>query len=252
MGLGSIAPMPEMPLEIRRVVLLVPSSGLSLLRAFHAAEIFLSLSSTHAFFYNHFVSVHMAFVRVRRGDSKVVDSRSDWRSLSKNLMVRGAREDDPDAELMVSAIVPNYALTLAPLHLTELKLRPQESAQMCQAPKDIVRRLGGWMEKVFYGANLANTDRTAIMLPDEPSRPMKSKSSTPLLACPAKALSSRCEDDTRFSAVSRGSGAPESPFRQRFKNGTSVFDQSLEVMSQSGRKGGAPLVGRVKLVMVNR
>ena len=239
-----------MPLDIRRVVLLVPASGLSLLREFHAPEVYLALSGTVDPFDNHFVSVHMAFVRVRRGEGNAEDGGNGWRSLSEHLMVRDTREDDPDAELMVSANVPTYALTMARPSLTELQLRPQESAEIILAPKDVIRRLGGRMWKVFYGADLANKDRTAVLTPDGPSRPSKGASSTPPLACPKESLSSRCEN-TPFSTVMRGSGAPETPTLERSINGEAVIDQSLELMSQPGCGGGGPLVGRVTLVMGN-
>lgn len=61
------------PLDSRRVVLLVPQSGISLLRAFVAPEAFLSLADKRRVFDNHFVSIHMAYVRVRRGTSDLSD-----------------------------------------------------------------------------------------------------------------------------------------------------------------------------------
>ncbi|CAM9211239.1 unnamed protein product, partial [Laminaria digitata] len=254
LGLAPIAQVSlSMPVDTRRVVLLVPASGLSLLREFNVPEVYLGLTGTLSGFDNHFVSVHMAFVRVRRGGSTAEDGTNDWRSLNRHLMVRDTREDDTDAELMVSAIIPTYALTLAPLHLTQLQLRPRDSAEMFHAPKDVMRRLGGMMMKCFYGADLANKDRTAILTPDENPWFSKGGATTPPLPCPKAAVSSRCAKDTPFpAAVSGGSGAPESPFLQRSKNGGSVIDQSLEVMSQPGRRTGAPLVCRVTLVMVNR
>lgn len=240
-----------MPLDTRRVVLLVPTSGLSLLREFTAPEVYLALSGTQASFDNHYVSVHMAFVRVRRGGSKVGDDGSGWRSLSKHLSVRDTREDDPDAELMVSTIIPTFALTLAPLSLTQLQLRPCESVRTEQASEDVLRRLGGVFQMVFYGADLANKDRAAILTPDGPSGPSKGCPSTSSLSCPKTAVSSRREEDTPLSAGTGWSGAPEPPFFQRSMNGVSVIDQSLELKTQPGHGRDAPLAGRVTLVMVN-
>lgn len=252
LGLAPIALAPlSIPRDTLRVVLLVPASGLSLLREFNVPEVYLALSGTRSAFDNHFVSVHMAFVRVRRGVSEIEDDGHDWRSLSKNLMVRDTREDDPDAELMVSTIIPTYALTLAPPSLTQLQLRPADSAEMFQAPEEVVRRLGGQMRKVFYGADLADKDRTAILTSGGPSRPLKGGLSTPPLACPKTAVSSRCEKDTPLSAGAGQSRTPEPPSLQRCRNGASVVDQSLELMSQPGRGRNTLLVGRVTLVMVN-
>lgn len=253
MGLVPIplATMRAIPVDTRRVVLLVPSSGLSLLRAFRLPEIYLALSGEPLTFDNHFMSVHTAFVRVHRGESKVENDGHDWRSLSKNLAVRDTREDDLDAELMASAIVPTYALMMAPPDLTRLQLRPRDSVETLQAPKDIIARLGGKIWKMFYGSNLANKDRTAILTPGEPAWPCKGSLSSPPLACPKKLVSSWCEGVTYLSSTTGGSGIPESPSLQRSIHGKSVIDQSLELVSQPGHRKEASLAGRVKLVMVN-
>lgn len=254
-----LAPIPRISLNIppdtRRVVLLVPSSRLSLLRQFDISEVFLALTGTVAKFDNQFVSVHMAFVRVRRGGREVKDDRSDrndWRSLTQHLKVRDAREGDLEAELMVSAIVPIYALTMAPPCLTELQLRLQESEEVFQAPAHVKRRLGWQMMKVIYGADLNNEDNTAILTPGEPSVPWEGRYSSPSLACPKHAVSSRCEQDTVNSPVVRRSGSPESTYLQPFAYGKSQVKQSFEVISQPGCGRKASFAGRVTLVMCNK
>lgn len=96
---GTMLPVPR---DLRRVVLLVPKSGLSLLRAFTQPELYLALSGTLEPFENFFVSVHTVFVRVRRGSKYRGQEDIDvWRSLNSHLMVRDTWEQDPEAELMV-------------------------------------------------------------------------------------------------------------------------------------------------------
>lgn len=169
-----------MPLDTRRVVLLVPKSGISLIRAFKSSELYLALSGTLASFDNHFVSVHTVFVRVRRGSGYRQEVHEGWSSLNDHLMVRDSREDDPEAELMVSAVVPTFALMMAPPALTELQLRPRDSVEFYSAPKDIMRRFGGQLRKTFYKADLGNKDRTAILTPGA--------ACDARLACPDKAV----------------------------------------------------------------
>ncbi|CAN0560689.1 unnamed protein product, partial [Ectocarpus sp. 12 AP-2014] len=61
--------------------------------------------------------------------------------------VRDTRSDDPAAELMISALVPSFAFSLAPLSETEVRLRPRDSVEMMRAPKDVMNKMGGMLWK---------------------------------------------------------------------------------------------------------
>ena len=93
----AVHPFFQRSFDTRRVVLLVPKAGLLLLRAVKQAELYLALSGTVSPFDNHFVSIHTAFVRARRGsDGHDRDEGEGWRSSSRNLAVRDTTENDPE------------------------------------------------------------------------------------------------------------------------------------------------------------
>ena len=136
LGLVPIRQLPKAGVSssISRVVLLVPPLGLVPLRGFGCPYVFLRLSEAHRPIDTHVMSVHMAFVRVRRGRSVLWKDGNDWHSINQHLEVRNTQENDPDAELMVSAIVSKVELNPAALSLTDVQLRPVESADMFQPP----------------------------------------------------------------------------------------------------------------------
>lgn len=245
---GSIA------LNIRRVVLLVPLKKLGHIRAAMNPAIFLSLSKMDDDNDNddHFMSVHMAFVRVRRGGNGVEDGNTHWRSLSRHLEVRDTRSGDPDAELMVSVVVPRFMLETTPVSQIKVQLRRLDSIGLSQRQVHRHEKVGKVSTMVMYETNLANTDGTAIQTPGRPSGAWKASFSSPPLDGLNMALSSRCEKDSSFNSAMGVLRTSDSPLLQRFLHGESCIDQSLELMGQPGRGNDAPLVGRVKLVMANR
>lgn len=248
LGLVPMSPaLPPIPLGVRRVVLLVPESGLTLMRSFNVPEVFLSLSGTCPPFENHFVSVHMAYVRVRRGcGRRNTDAADTWWSLGDHLAVQDSNETDPDAELMVSAVVPDFALDMAPAAQTELQLRPRDSMEMFSAPKDVLKRLGGQLRKVFYRADLANTERTAILVPGDIGRPRRSHGSTASLACPEMIVLDRRHVGTRSTAWNSESASDRSPTLHRTVHGKFMFDQSIELTVRNGAS-----IYRVNVIMAN-
>lgn len=198
------------------------------------------------------MSVHMAFVRVRRGRSESEDVGNDWNSLNKHVEVRDTQEDDPDAELMVSAIVPasqlRVILQLATSSMTHLQLRRQggDAFDLLQGA------LGGPHQpsrEVIYDADLGNVDRTAILTPDRVC--WARSSSPPPLVFPEQAVSSRHQEGTAGSSVTGGPSTSKRPFFQRFIHGRSHINQSLELISESGCEENAPMAGRVVLEMAN-
>lgn len=235
------------PLDTRRVVLLVPKSGLRLLRAFASPEIYLALAGTVQTFDNHFASVHSAFVKVRRGRSYAEDYHSGWRSLTNHLAVRDARGDDPDAELMVSALVPTFALLMAPPESTELQLRPRDSAEMFAAPKDIMKKLGGQLSKVFYKADLANIDRTAVLTPGATASFVQGEASCPSFSCPEEVVTGR--PDNQSPRPGRSSSL--SAIQRRFMYGDAAVDQSIELIDPSGGRELVRPVYRATLKMAS-
>lgn len=189
-------------LTLCRVVLLVPLTRLGHLRTATNPDIFLSLSRTgddNAEVYDdHFLTVHTAFVRVRRGRGEVQEDGANWRSLSRQLEVCDTRGDDPDAELMVSVVVPTFILEIVPMSQTKLQLRRLESIGLTQWHVRHMEKLGMLPSPLLYGTDLANTYRTAILTPGTSLREGQGGSSSPPLECPSKAFSSRCDNDSSF------------------------------------------------------
>eukprot|EP00752_Nemacystus_decipiens_P011512 g10222.t1 len=262
LGLVSIIrPSPGMSSRVsgtRRVVLLVPKADLLKLRTFKQSELYLALSGKTLPFDNHFVSVHAAFVRVRRGKNHLrQDGHDGWRSLSDNLMVRDTREGDPEAELMASALVPAFGLTLAPPASTELQLRLRDSLETARAPADTLKMLGGQFMKRVYSAHLADVDRTAVITPGRPDDSTCSGTpvACPRLACPeAPASGLIMVRESRPSsgsqpAAQRGSG--RAPVTHRFMHGVVAVDQSVELISHADDncKGLRRLLYRATLTM---
>ncbi|CAN0267812.1 unnamed protein product, partial [Ectocarpus sp. 12 AP-2014] len=246
---------PGAPLDTRRVVLLVPHSGLMLLRAFSLPEIYLSLAGTRGTFDNHFSSLHMAYVRVRRGrsggGSRDGGNDNGWRSLSDHLCVRDTRSDDPAAELMISALVPSFAFSLAPLSETEVRLRPRDSVEMMRAPKDVMNKMGGMLWKCFFKANLTDKDRTAILTPggDDPFGESGGGSSVDVpLACPKTAVTDRLHE----APSSTPSTKSEPALLHRIVDGKSTVDRSVELICNgpAGKTGDARFVYRIKFTMM--
>ncbi|CAM9233644.1 unnamed protein product [Ectocarpus fasciculatus] len=245
---GAMLPIPR---DLRRVVLLVPKSGLSLLRAFTQPELYLALSGTLEPFENFFVSVHTVFVRVRRGNKyRGQEDLDGWRSLNSHLMVRDTREQDPEAELMVSAMVPSFALMMAPPAFTELQLRPRDGIEMYQAPKNIMRRLGGYFNKHFFKATLDNADKTAVLIPGATGDILQGGVSRPRFSFPDRVA---CPDqDSSRPSPRMGRGLSEAVDTHRFMHGDAGIDQAVELVEQAeSNRGDARLVYRVTLVMAN-
>eukprot|EP00752_Nemacystus_decipiens_P005603 g5071.t1 len=259
--LDNSGPGRPLPLDTRRIVLLVPKRGLDLLREFSLPGMFMSLTAPAGPvpFDNHFTSVHQAYVRVHRGSRSGDNNLSEvgWRSLSCHLSVRDAREDDSQAELMVSAVVPTATFSMTNPQ-TEVQLRPRESAEVMNASKDVIRRLGGSLTKVFYKAKLSDADRVAVLpsggneagsgrAPSHGAGPLP-----PPLACPSKGVT-----DTPDR------GSPATPPQQTRKSGTgqavlhrsthgdSAIDRSVELLNQAATGSDARLAYRLTLVMAN-
>ncbi|CAM9288454.1 unnamed protein product [Ectocarpus fasciculatus] len=246
---------PGAPLDTRRVVLLVPHSGLMLLRAFSLPEIYLSLAGTRGTFDNHFSSLHMAFVRVRRGrsggGSRGGGNDNGWRSLSDHLCVRDTRADDPAAELMISALVPSFAFSLAPLSETEVRLRPRDSVEMMRAPKDVMDKMGGMLWKCFFKANLTDKDRTAILTPggDDPFGESGGASTIDVpLACPKTAVTDRLQEAPSPTPSTKS----EPALLHRIVDGKSTVDHSVELICNrpAGKTRDAGFVYRIKFIMI--
>lgn len=250
-----LTPMPQLVVNriavtVSRVVLLVPPSELGPLRASPNPDVFLSIGLADVSD-EHFLSIHIAFVRVRRGGSAFDDGKNDWRSISGHLEVRDTQGDDPYAELMVSAVVPTFVTEVAPKSETKVQLRSLKSVGLDQVHLDWLRKFGENKSMVLYSTTLANTDGTAVLTPDRKSRTWKGGSLSSPLACPKQALSSRRDVYSPRSSEAKVPGASESPLLRRFIHGKSHIDQSLELMSQPRRGRDAPLMGRVKLFMAN-
>lgn len=233
------------PLDTRRVVLLVPKSGLSLLREVSSTtEIFLSLSGKLEPFDYHFASIHTAFVRVCRGSSHGQDNHADLFSLSSHLAVRDTRESDPEAELMVSAVVPTYALMTAPPGSTELQLRPRDSAKSFDAP--------GQRPIVFFKADLADIDKTAILTTGATRSFCSNGMSFPSLPCPEMAAAYRPDDKfppSQSSPRQMGPASDQTAVKYRFMYDAAAIEQSVELIDQDEDEGKARLVYRVTLNM---
>ncbi|CBN79557.1 conserved unknown protein [Ectocarpus siliculosus] len=244
-------PMLPIPGDLRRLVLLVPKSGLSLLREFTQPELYLALAGTLEPFENFFVSVHTAFVRVRRGSKyRGQEDLDGWRSLNSHLMVRDTREQAPEAELMVSAMVPSFALMMAPPAFTELQLRPRDGIEMYRAPKDVLRRLGGYFNKHFFKATLGNADKTAVLIPGATGGILHGGVSTRRFSCPDRVA---CPDrDLLRPSPRTGRCLSKAVDTHRFMHGDAAIDQTVELVEQAGSNSGdARLVYRVTLVMAN-
>lgn len=276
------------PLDTRRVVLLVPEAGLSLLRAFHAPEVFLSISDNGMSFDNHFISVHAAYVQVRRGralkSSAVVNgaqrkaaggnngdhkedesdqggssnSEGNWRYLNDHLCVRDARADDANVELMVSAVVPGVSLTFAPFSKTFLQLRPCNSVEMVHAPKQVQRRMGGAVSSVFYSASLDDMDRTAIIVPHGGSARSSAVADSAISNTASSSPSVRlaCPDKAvmdrrQVYGPSSKEAQPSAVFpkHHRVVYGQCAVDQSMELVSDAKNK--LVQTYRIKTIMAN-
>lgn len=223
---------------------MVPKSGLSLMRTFKSSELYLALSGTREPFDNHFVSVHTAFVRVRRGSIYRQEVHEEgWRLLNEHVMVRDSRADDPDAELMVSAVVPTFALLMAPPAFTALQLRPRDSAEMFAAPKDILRKMGGQVWKAFYKADLGNKNETAVLAPGGICEAR--------IAHPEKAVTDYPYKHPTQSSPKMGRSSGQAVTMYRFVYGGAAVDQCIELINQSGNRGECRLVYRVTLSMAN-
>lgn len=244
--------MRSIPLDTRRVVLLVPESGISLLREFRTPEVFLSLADKSGTFDNHFLSIHMSYVRVRRGSGELnVEANVDeWRSLNDRLSVRDAREDDSGAELMVSAVVPTFGLLVLPHASVELRLSPRDGHEVFSAPREIKKRLDMalWKRAVFFKANLADPDRTAILTPDQAGQPETHRIPRHLTV-PAKALGGASGTDSPGIDDEQGSRGQESG--QEFRHGDSAVRQSVELTRQELKGGGVRTACTVTLRMAS-
>ncbi|CAB1098062.1 unnamed protein product [Ectocarpus sp. CCAP 1310/34] len=246
--IGAMFPIPR---DLRRVVLLVPKAGLSLLREFTQPELYLALAGTLEPFENFFVSVHTVFVRVRRGGKcRGQEDLDGWSSLNSHLMVRDTREQDPEAELMVSAMVPSFALMMAPPAFTELQLRPRDGIEVFQAPKSVIRRLGGYFKKHFFKATLDNADKTAVLIPGATGDILHGGVSRPRFSCPDRVA---CPDqNSSRPSPPMGRGLRKAVDTHRFMHGDAAIDQAVELVQQAGSTSGdARLVYRVTLVMAN-
>ena len=173
-----------------------------------------------------------------RSDNTPVEDGDGWQSLSEHLSVRDTTEQDEDAELMVSTVVPTFALMLAPASETEVTLRPRDSVETMAMSESMSRKLGSRLRPVFYGSTLDNRDRTAILVPGK-SRDQYDRvscSSKPL-ACPAKALSIGGQALITASTTAMF-------FRRSL--GEYVIDYSLELFSK-----GRSFLYRVSMTMAN-
>lgn len=197
----------------------------------------------------------MVYVRVHRGPSNgdINASEAGWRSLNSHLSVRDTREDDPEAELMVSVMVPTLTFVMTNSK-TEVQLRPRESVEMLNAPKNLIKRLGGALSKVFYKAPLSDTDRTAILNPEEEAKaaPSHGIRVPPPLACPKKGVSGTPhQDPSATPSHEKWSSGPGSAILHRLVHGDSVVDRSVELLNQATRGKQVRLAYRITLVMAN-
>lgn len=180
-----------------------------------------------------------------------ISARGGWRSLNSHLSVRDAREDDPQAELMVSALVPTFTFLMTDSQ-TELQLRPRESLELFSASKDVTKRLGGEV-KVFYRANFSNADRTAVLTPGgKAGASSHGVGLPPPLAIPRKSIKGTPDQGSSASSpqLERSSG-PEPAALRRSAHGDSIIDRSVELLNQAGSGRDLRLAYRVTLVMAN-
>lgn len=245
---------PVVSFDTRRAVLLVPKSGLNLLREFELPGVYMSVTgaTNHQDFDNHFANVHVAYVRVHRGGGIAGDGVGcRWRSLNDHISVCDTREDDPEAELMVSTIVPAVAFMLAVPSVTELQLRPRESFEIFKAPMSVQKRLGG-MLKTFYRAGLTNADQVAILTPGKFSEFAQGVGVPPPLHCPKKGVTGIPDQGISASSASRApSSSPESVVFHRSVESGSIIERSVELINQAGSGRGVRLAYRVTLNMAN-
>lgn len=238
------------PLDNRRVVLLVPKPGIQLLNEFTAPEVNLSLT-VQGLTDNHFASIHMANVHVRRGSGQVKEKDDDgWLSLSSHLLVRDTREDDPHAELMVSAVVPTFALMMAPLARMELQLCPPCNTEVLKASKKVQRAVGGVVCPVFYSANLADTYKTAILTPGG-SGTSGAPGDFPLVPCPEKAVSGQRHNNGCHTSPTLGLDAPAQVAREKSMHDNCLIEHSITLVSKADRGSDAFLVYLVNLRIAN-
>lgn len=116
----------------------------------------------------------MAYVRVRRrgrravvkgkGEAESGEAGEGWISLNDHLWVRDTREDDPEAELMVSAVVPRTDLVSLPPTAIDVEPRPRECEEVFSAPPEVMRRMDPNLLRFrLYRASLADKDRVAVL-----------------------------------------------------------------------------------------
>lgn len=89
------------------------------------------------------------------------------------------------------------------------------------------------------------------MTPHGPSWSRKGSFSSPPLACPKKAVSSRYDEVTTVYSVTGASGAPKTHFHQRSIHGESVIDHSLQLVEQKEHEGSDRLVWKVIVATAN-
>lgn len=147
-------------------------------------------------------------------------------------------------------MVPSFALMMAPPAFTELQLRPRDGIEMYQAPKNVMRRLGGYFNKHFFKATLDNTDKTAVLIPGATGDILHGGVSTPRFSCPDRVA---CPDrDASRPSPPTGRGLSKAVDTHRFMHGDAAIDQAVELVEQAGSNSGdARLVYRVTLVMAN-
>lgn len=243
---------PAANLATQRVVLLLPESALSLMREFKLPQVYLSIATKENVapgFDNHFLSLHMAYVRVRRGRVRSEEDGDDWQSLNDHLHVRDTNRDDPEAELMVSAVIPGYAVTAMPPEMVKLELRPRENHETVNAPKATKRRMknGGGLDK-YYRACLSDRDRIAVMSTGgSASSSRRRAGATRPLVCPPKVARDR-RIEAGSSPISPGEvlGTPKPAVLHRIAHGEFLVDQSVQLVSENGR-----FKYRVTVVMAN-
>ena len=202
-------------------------------------------------FDNFFTCVHMVYVRVRRGGVGSLGEEG-WRSLNGHLSVRDTREDDPEAELMVSSLVPSVGLKLAVPSLTEVRLRPCEGIEMMNATKSVKKRLGG-ASMAFYKANLVDADRVAVLTPGSKAGLFeRGVGSPPPLFCPLVGVTGMPDRDVSPSSTQPGrSLSPEPAVLHRSAHGDSIIDRSIELINQAARGSNPRLAYKLTLVMAN-
>lgn len=222
------------------------------MREFKLPQVYLSIATIEGVapgFDNHFLSLHMAYVRVQRGRVRSNEDGDGWQSLNDHLHVRDAHRDDPEAELMVSAVIPGYAVTALPPEMVKLELRPRENHETVNAPKATKRRMksGGGLDK-YCRVCLSDRDRIAVIPTGDSASSSKSRAgATRPLVCPPKVARDR-RIKAAPSPISPETmlGRPTPAILHRMTHGEFLFDQSVQLVSENGR-----FKYRVTVVMAN-